>query len=149
MKKIISICLVVILVVFSAVPAFAVDSDSSSAATKIGNGTISPMFVGISVISAGIDIDWWGCATCAGTVSLSNNTYSVELTVSLQRYNGSYWTTIQSWSKTGYGYGGTDMEQYYYVPSSGTYRVASTARVYNQYGTLIETQTVYSGSQTY
>lgn len=146
MKKIISICLVIILVICSAVPVFAVNS--SSAKTQIGNGNISPMFVGISVMSTAIDIDWWGRASCSGTVTLSNDTYSVNLTVALQRYNGGNWTTVTSWSQNGYGGDGTDMEKYYYV-TSGTYRVASTARVYNANGTLIETQTIYSGSQTY
>lgn len=144
MKKIITVCLFVIMVVFSVVPAFAVDSASVS-----NKGSISPMFVGISTMSASIDIDYLGCATCAGSVSLSNNSYSVNFTVALQRYNGSGWTTIKTWSDTGYGYDGTIIEGYYYVPSSGTYRTASTAKVYNSSGSLIETQTIYSGTKTY
>lgn len=144
MKKIICMGLVVLMAIFAAIPAYAVDGTSISG-TK---GVISPQFTYISLLSPGLSINSSGKATCIGNVTLYNNSYSTNLTVQLQKSTSSGWTTIQTWTSSGTGIAGTEMVEYYYVVS-GTYRVCATSRVYNSSGSLIETQSLYSATVTY
>jgi hypothetical protein len=104
-------------------------------------------FISILTLSAGLSINGVGLSTSNGSVTLSNNTYHVYLTVILQRYNSGTWSTVTYWTSDGYGYGGTSIEEDYYV-AHGTYRVRSTATVYDQYGSFVEQATIYSATQT-
>lgn len=144
MKKFIWMCLTVLMLLFSVTPAFATDKLKN----KDPQGTITPLFTHISTLDAGLTIDSSGKATCIGNVTLYNNSYSTDLTVQLQRYTSTGWSTIKSWTSSGTGIPGTEIVAYYYV-TRGTYRVLSTAKVYDTYGYLVETQSQLSATVTY
>lgn len=139
MKKIISAALIVIMVFSLAFTAYAANDTDK---------TMSPKFSYILSMSAGLEIDSAGKAGCAGTVTPSSNTYTSDLTVSLQQNTGSGWSTIKSWTDSGAGYAGVNLEGYWYVVN-GTYRVCSTAKIYSSSGTLLETELFYSAERTY
>lgn len=143
MKKTISVILTatVLAVIFLAIPAYAADDNGLS--TK---SVILPQFTFIWSMSAGLNIDSTGKATCSGSVVPASDTYTAYLTVSLQKSTSSGWSTIKSW--TGSGYSGLIVEGYYYV-TSGTYRVCSTAQIYSSTGALLETESFYSAVKTY
>jgi hypothetical protein len=144
MKKAISVSLVILMAMFWTIPAYA-----ASVAAKPTKGiSMSPQYTSISVLSAGLSIDSSGRATCSGTVTPSSNSYTSHLTVSLQQHIGSSWSTIKSWTASGTGFMGADVEGYYYV-DYGSYRVCSTASVYNSSGKLLETESFYSAVRTY
>ena len=144
MKKFICMGILVLMVVFSAVPAYAADGTKNEAK----KGVITPQFTYISMLNPGLSINSSGKATCVGIVTLYDDSHSVDLTVSLQKSTGSGWSTIKAWTVSGTGVAGAETEQYYYVVS-GTYRVSATAKVYNASGSLLETQTLYSATVTY
>ena len=142
MKKIISFCLIMCLSMLITVPIFA--ADASSYTTE---DMISPKFTHIWSISAGLDISPTGKARCSGSVDASSITGTPNLTISLQKSSGSGWKTIKSWTDSGPGQG-LIIEKYYYV-GYGTYRVCSTAKIYDSAGKLLETQSFYSAEETY
>ncbi len=145
MKKIICMSLIVLMAIFSVVPAYAAVDERNSAQ---GSGMVSPLFTYILQLNAGLSIDSSGKAACRGDASLYSSTNRVDLTVQLQKYTGSGWSTVKTWTSSGVGIPGTSILQYYYVVS-GTYRVSATAKVYNSSGTLLETVTAYSPTSTY
>lgn len=144
MKKFIFMGLIVLMAVFSVVPAYAANG-TSNVRTQ---GLITPQFTYISLLSPGLSIDSSGLATCIGDVTIYNNSYSTVLTVQLQKSTSSGWTTIKTWTSSGTGVAGTELVEYYYV-TTGTYRVCATAKVYNAFGSLLETESVYSATVTY
>lgn len=145
MKKVTKFALAILLVVLMAVPmtapAFAADSEDAAAA-----GVVHPDFVAIGVLSAGLDINSWGLATCTGSVIPSNDTYVCYLTVTLQKQNGGSWSYVYSWSGSGIGY--AVVEGYRYV-AHGTYRVVSTATIYSSSGQWLDSASIPSPIQTY
>lgn len=144
MKRFIFLGIVVLMVVFAAVPGYA-DAGTKSEAKK---EVVTPQFTYISMLNPGLSINSFGKATCVGIVTLYDDSHSVDLTVSLQQSSGSGWSTIKAWTVSGQGVPGAETEQYYYV-LNGTYRVAATAKVYSANGSLLETQTLYSATVTY
>jgi hypothetical protein len=146
MKKFICMALILLIALFSVVPAYA--ETSNLVESQNPNGVIKPLFMNISFLDAGLSINSSGLANCSGVVNLYNNNYSVVLTVQLQKYNSGSWSTIKIWTSSGKGIAGTIIDQYYYV-AGGTYRVCSTAQVYNTSGYLIERESVYSATRTY
>jgi hypothetical protein len=145
MKKIVSIGLMILMIVFSTVPTYA---SNTTADTRAAEGSIHPDFISMSSISAGLSISSSGKSTCTGSVTPSSSSYTSKLTVGLQKSTGSGWSTVKTWTASGRGSAGADLVSYYYV-GSGTYRVSSTAKIYNASGTLLETQTAYSSTKTY
>ncbi|MDO9534518.1 MAG: hypothetical protein Q7J85_04115 [Bacillota bacterium] len=143
MKKLIIISLVSFILIFSAIPVYAAETAKLSTESDI-----APQFTAIWSMGAGLSIDSWGKAICSGFVTPQSNSYSSELTVSLQKSTGSGWSTIKSWSESGVGFAGVIIEGHHYV-ASGTYRVCSTAKIYNSSGTLLETESFYSAERTY
>lgn len=141
MKKRISICLTILIVILLAVPAYA--AETSSYTTE---SVVSPQFTYIWQMSAGLGINSSGKAHCSGSVDVAS-IYTSHLTVSLQKNTDGSWATIKSWTGTGAGLG-LIVEGDYYV-SQGTYRVCTTAKVYNSSGTLLETESIYSTEKTY
>lgn len=99
-------------------------------------------------MSAGLSIDTSGQAHCSGSVTPASDSYTSYLTVSLQKYSGSSWSTVKSWSDSDVGQMGVIIDGYWYV-TSGTYRVCSTAQIYNSAGGLLETEPYYSATKTY
>lgn len=145
MKKVTKFALAIMLVVLMAVPmtapAFAADTEDAAAA-----GVVHPDFVAIGVLSAGLGIDSWGLATCAGSVTPSNSTYVAYLTVTLQKQNGGSWSYVYSWSTSGTGV--VALEAYRYV-AHGTYRVMSSATIYSSSGQWLDSASIYSPIRTY
>lgn len=146
MKKFTCIALLVLITLLSVIPVYAETVDSTQ--NQSSNGVIRPLFTYISLLDAGLSIDSSGLSNCSGLVTIYNNNYSVVLTIQLQKYNSGSWSTIKTWTSSGIGIPGTIIDQYYYVVR-GTYRVCSTAQVYNNYGNLVETQSIYSATVTY
>lgn len=142
MKKIISIILIVFTLTVGTMPAFAASSPAPAATT------ISPNFTGISILSISLTINPGGLSTSTGSVRPSSSSYTSYLTVGLQKYTSSGWTTIKSWSGSGTGLSGAIAGGSYYVASS-TYRSFSTATVYSSSGSLLDTETAYSAEKTY
>ncbi len=144
MKRMISAGLLVFMVMLSVLPVYASGAESISTES----GIISPRFTAILSISAGLSINSSGKAACAGSVTPSSNTYTADMTVSLEKSTSNGWSTIKSWTGSGTGYVGVVIDAYYYV-TSGTYRVCTTAKIYNSSGTLLETESFYSAERTY
>lgn len=107
-------------------------------------GEVSPRYTGTSTIVTDLSISSTGKATCAGTVVLYSG-YTATLTMKLQQYNGSYWTTIQTWSTSD----SKSLSKSYYVSSGYSYRVVTSAKVYNSSGTYVETPSVTSATKSY
>ncbi len=107
-------------------------------------GEVSPRYTGTSTIVTDLSISSTGKATCAGTVVLYSG-YTATLTMKLQQYNGSYWTTIQTWSTSD----SKSLSKFYYVSSGYSYRVVTSAKVYNSSGTYVETPSVTSATKSY
>ncbi|QEY34748.1 hypothetical protein FL966_06590 [Caproiciproducens galactitolivorans] len=143
MKKLVSVILLVLVVAFSSLPAYAAEKKADGQ-----SGVVRPSFVNIMSLSAGLSINAAGKATCTGSVDLYDNSYTVKMTVTLQKYNGNGWSGVKSWSKNGKGNAGAQLSESYYV-TSGKYRVCTTARVYNTAGKLVETESAYSAERTY
>lgn len=146
MKRIVCVIFIAFAVVFSNISAYAADFSMEDQENQMLQ--MSPQYTGISILNAGLSIDSGGKATCSGAVVPSSNSYTSYLTVSLQQRKGTGWSTIISWNDSGAGFNGADLEGYYYVVS-GTYRVCSTASVYNSSGSLIDKESFYSAERTY
>lgn len=146
MKKTICMGVIVLMALFFAVPAYAAVEAQSVNAQEMG--TLSPQYTYISRLVSGLSIDSFGKSTSIGDVSIYEGSNTVVLTVQLQKFNGSSWNTIKTWSDSGAGLAGVYITQDYYVVS-GTYRVCATAQVYNSSGQLLETQSAYSPTKTY
>ena len=142
MKKIISVVLIFVVLAAGTVSVSAVDSEPVAA------DVISLKFIGITLLTASLSIDSWGCATCSGKVIPSSSTYTSYLTVCLQKYVSGNWTTIRTWSSSNAGLSGVNISGYYYVPS-GIYRACSIARIYSSSGTFVDSATVYSAMKKY
>lgn len=146
MKKIICMGFIVLMAIFSAVPAHAA-IDEKNVSTQ-GLGMVSPLFTYILQVNVGLNINSSGKAACVGDVSLYSGSNRVVLTVQLQKSTSSGWSAIKTWTSSGVGMPGTTILENYYVVR-GTYRVSATAKVYNPSGSLLETVTAYSPTSTY
>ena len=80
----------------------------------------APDYTLISVASSGLSISG-GLATCSASVTGQVGVDSVSLTGYLQRYNGTTWVTIKSWTKSADGRY-CSMGTTYYVSSGYNYR---------------------------
>ena len=109
--------------------------------------TVTPRYVNIMGFNASIDVYSGGKAYCYSFVETANSTYTIYLTLGLQRYKDGYWTTIKSWD--GSGTGEVTMDKSRYVTSGYYYRTAATATVYTSGGSYVEMVTIYSQSTYY
>ena len=91
MKKIVGMSMVFLLLMFSAMPAYAYASD------LVATSGFVPQYKAIMQMSAGLSIDSWGKTTCSGSVSPQSDSYTSYLTVTLQKYTSSGWSDIKSW----------------------------------------------------
>ena len=145
MKKFVCMSILALMTVLAAaVPAYAADG-IENAGTQ---GVITPQFTYISFLIPGLSINSSGKASCSGMTSTYNSSHTTKLTIELQKSSASGWGTIKSWSATGPGPNTIDIYKEYYV-AHGTYRVCATAKVYNAYGTLLESQSVCSSTVIY
>ena len=89
MKRILCVLLAMIVVAALAAPALAAANEPS----------VSPRYTYIQGMNAGLVINDWGLTDCTASSTVYGGG-SVILTCSLQQYNGSYWTTVKSWTST-------------------------------------------------
>lgn len=137
MKRFLCVLLAVVVVATLAAPALAAANEPS----------VSPRYTYIQYISAGLNIDeTFGLTDCtAGCTVYGGN--SIILTCSLQQYNGSYWTTIKSWTSTTKP--SAAIAKNYGVYSGYVYRVKASCSVYDASGKLLENGTCYSHQVAY
>jgi len=146
LRKIICMGVMALMIMFCTVP---VPTQAITGAENTGKpGVITPKFTYISLLNAGLDINSSGKATCIGHASAYDSSHTTRLTVELQKYTGNGWSTIKSWSTSSTGQSIAGLEEDYYVVH-GTYRVCSTAKVYNASGNLLENKSAYSDTVTY
>lgn len=144
MKRLMCIGLVALMLVLAAVPAVA----SGSVQNAETPGLITPQFTYIALLNSGLSINSSGKSTCAGLARAYDHSHTFKLTVDLQKSSASGWSTIKSWATSATGGSTAEIQRNYYVVH-GTYRVLTTARVYNSSGSLLETQSLYSNVVTY
>lgn len=108
---------------------------------------VSPQYTYIQRLNAGLTInEATGLTSCtAGCFVVGAN--SVTLTSKLQRYNGSSWTTVKTWTTTTTQ--SAALNKNYAVYSGYTYRVRVSCSVYNSSGTLLESGICYSHQVEY
>ena len=134
MKKICAFLMATILIVLTGIPVHA----------AIPDYPVSPQY---SIIEA-CDVDLIinrssGVASCYAS-GYADGTYRVVIEYKLQRYMGSYWGTIKTWTSSGTSF--ASLEQTWAVSSGYTYRGHATCWVYDSAGNLLERGSV---SKTY
>ena len=115
MNKVIYIGFVVLIILAFAAP-IAVAQNAET------QGLITPQFTHISFLNSQLTISPFGEATCRGAATLYSSSQIVELTVELQKLNGSDWAPLKSWAVSGPGVPGVEIERSYYVVK-GTYQI--------------------------
>ena len=103
---------------------------------------VTPRFVGIDMVVAGLTINEYGRATCSCSV-LVDTGYSVDVTMSLEQDG----VAIKSW--TGSGTSRVDMSNPYYVTSGHDYQVIVTTRVSTSQGSYLCSYTTESSVESY
>lgn len=144
MKNIIRVGLAILMILSLAAPAGTTDIAPDAKTERL----ITPQYAHIMFMNSRLTISSLGEATCVGVSALYNGSHSVELIVELQRQNGSVWTPIKSWTTSGPGVPGVEIERSHYVVR-GTYRACTTAKVRDAAGNLLENVSVYSVVVTY
>ena len=136
MKRILCVLLAMIVVATLAAPALAAENEPS----------VSPRYSYIQGMNAGLVINNWGLTDCTAGCTVYGGS-SIILTCSLQQYNGSYWTTVKSWTSTTKP--SAAIAKNYAVYSGNVYRVKASCSVYDASGKLLENGTCYSHQVTY
>lgn len=141
-RKILSlIALILLLTSVLAIPANATDIPLEQAAT------IMPRYVNIIGITASINVNSSGKASCYAFVETSNTSHTNYLAICLQRYKDGTWTTIKSWDTSGTGE--ATLDKSWYVTPGYYYRTAATATIYTSGGSYVEMATIHSQSDYY
>lgn len=115
-----------------------------SAASPEEGATVTPRYVNIALMNASGSINSNDRAYCYSYVETANSTYTVYLTMSLQRYKDGEWSNIKTWTSSGTQV--AEMGKYHYVASGYYYRTGVTATVYTSGGSYVESATTYSQS---
>lgn len=97
--------------------------------------SIQPRWTYLNSVSASLDINWLGVASCSGQ-ALVRSSDKIEVVVILQQYSSTGWVTINSWSSTGTTT--TRASGQYAVARGYTYQVNVVAYVYDSNGNIIE-----------
>lgn len=127
MKKVYAILLATILLISTAFPAQAALPDQPAV----------PLYNYIDAYDVNLSIDkTTGIASCSASCYTSSNN-TVEVEYRLQRYMGSYWGTVKTWTSSGTSV--ASLNKSWAVYSGYTYRGYAIYRVYNSAGTLLET----------
>lgn len=135
MKRVCCALLALFMVTSLAAPVFADESE-----------TVAPRLATIATNTVTISIDnATGIASC-DALCYAKADYTVKVVCKLQRWTGSTWTTLKTWTNTD-NYIAYVSEKWA-VYSGYTYRVYATFYVYDSSGTLLETVS-NSNSQTY
>lgn len=128
MKRINSICLIILLVSLVTTPVFAAERDN-----------VQPLYNNIATIVVGLGInESTGIAISDGSVDAYYDV-PVEVLVQLQMYKDGQWKTVMSWSNSGTGaaYAGGQWT----VESGYNYRTRVTGSICNDWGIPIESET--------
>lgn len=105
----------------------------------------TPYYDATASITAGLSISTSGLASCSGTIRFSDASASATLTMKLQQYTSSGWSTIGSWSTAS----ATSLYKTQYVTHGYYYRVVTSANVYNSAGSYVESPSATSASKYY
>ncbi len=143
-KKLFAVLLIVSLLIMSASPAYAATAKKQS---SLKAGGVSIMWTYISTVLTWMDIDAYGEASMAASMDAYAGVTSIKITSYLQRYSGSGWTPIKSWTQTFSGTYGT-WTQTYYVSSGYLYRLRSYFYAYVG-TTMVESTNLISGIVDY
>ena len=103
-------------------------------------------YVDLIMIAASCNISSSGLASCYGYAETATTSYTVYLTLELQRYNNG-WNTIKTWSTHGTRY--AELSKNRYVSSGYYYRVVATATVYTSSGNYVESASATSPNRYY
>ena len=137
--------LILILCSILSLPAFALEVDPE---TPVDPDDPEAPYVNISYYNCGCSINSNGLAYCSSTAQTRNTTYSINISISLQRYKDGYWQTYAGpWSNSGTGYCTT--YKYYYVVPGYYYRTNSSVTVRDASGNYIESSYLYSAGRYY
>lgn len=136
MKRIFCLVLAILLVTVSATPVLAAEGES----------VVMPRYSYIAQMNSTLQIGTLGISACQANCYVENAD-RIVLIAKLQRYNGSTWTTVKTWTATGTDY--ASISKNYAVYSGYTYCLRATCNVYNAAGTLIEIGNCYSNRVTY
>ena len=127
MKRVFSWLLAIVLVLSLASPCLAVESEVDA---------VSPRYTYISTNKVGLSInETSGVAHCSAYCYTASY-YTVEVQCKLQRYTGSSWVTLKTWSSSGTRY--TSVSEDWAVVSGYTYRANVVFRVRDSAGNLLE-----------
>lgn len=108
---------------------------------------VAPLYVDIMGFAASINVNSSGKASCYSFVETANTSYTIYLSVSLQRYVDGGWSTVKNWSTSGTGE--ATLDKSWYVTSGYYYHTAATATVYTSSGSFVEAVTIYSQNYYY
>lgn len=97
---------------------------------------INPRWTHIHSMTAGLDISFWGVATCNGQITAYGN-IPVEIIMHLKQLKNGAWGTLKTWSISGTGTLNAEMQ--YAVERGYTYKVVVTGYVYDANGNILET----------
>lgn len=136
MKRILCLILSLTLLMLAATPVLAAENEN----------TVTPRYTYIGRIYSGLTINSLGLSACNAN-GYSPTAASVKLTCRLQRYNGSSWATVKTWTATGTDYAAVSKN--YAVAKGYTYRLNASFSVYNASGTLLESGTCNSNQVVY
>ena len=106
---------------------------------------ITPSYIGTDHLAAQLEISGTGYATCMGDADMYVG-FTARATMELQRLSGGSWTTIRSWTSTGFM---NSFYEGYYVLRGYDYRVKVTAQAYNSEGLLVESPSICSPVVSY
>lgn len=129
MKKVFSLLLATLLLLSSAFPVNAVEPEQSVI-------TVQPRWTYLYSVTASLDINLLGVATCRGTTACGS-VRDVEIIVRLQQETATGWSTLKTWTDTGSG--SAIASGSYAVARGYTYRTVSSVYVYDDNGNIIET----------
>ncbi len=135
MKKVFSMLLAVVLLLVGCINVSATDIKTE----------VTPRYIHIVYVSAGIDEGSLGFMTCLSTYNCMTDGYTFTLTCSLQRTNGSGWVDYKTETQTFTSLGTNAIEKTWYAPAGYTYRTYTTVVVKNsRTGKVVETATADS-----
>ena len=110
-------------------------------AAYIEDETAPPYFTGLVMGQTSIDIGTLGKATCTASVQCREG-YTMDVTLSLQENDGSGWSTLRSWSKSGTPI--VNITESYYVNTNYSHRTCIYVEVSDSNGNFVESAVAYS-----
>ena len=116
-----------------------------SVAFAASKDSATPYYVAITTLTASLNIDSNGYASCTGT-AIARVNYTSDVSLELQQSTTSGWETIKTWTASGRA---VSFDKGWYVIEGNEYRVKITATVYASGSVLIETPSACSRVVSY